>query len=318
MLALDAPSPPVVAAACGSSAPRVRRARRHEIDEIVDLVGRAHAETYAPPTLDIQQYLADTAAKAHRHRRFWRTYLVAEQAGRIVGVVQTFENVVNALYVDKDARRCGIGARLLAAAEATMRAKGVGSARVRVADGYPRVMAFYERQGWRIAGKGEALASDPRWGLQLLEMRKQLGRRDDRRFAVLQRIQKSGLIAVATVLIILSSVLMHTHGGMTREASPIVGAVLGATVAMFVFGMRSPNYGVSRTLVLSAAAAGIYLAVMLGAVMLAWLALRAAGLQQQSEHDRTVMTVVALGAVMLLMRAPARYAAVRFWTRYIL
>ena len=304
--------------AAESMAPRIRRARRQEIDEIVALIGRAHAETYAPSTLDIQQYLADAAMKADRHRRFWRTYLVAEKDSRIVGVVQTFHNVVNALYVDKDARGSGIGALLLAAAEAAMRAKGVARAQVRVADGYPRVMAFYERHGWQVAGKGEELPSDSRWGLQLLEMRKQLGPFVDGWFATTQAILKSIITASAVILIVLSFVLMHSIGGMTTGASAGVGAALATVVTMFVFGMRSPNFGVARTLVLSAAAAGVYLAVLLGAVVLGWLGLRAVGVQGQAAHDRTVTSMLVLCVLVLLMRGPARSAVVRFWTRYAL
>ena len=255
--------------------------------------------------------------KADRHRRFWRTYLVAEKDSRIVGVVQTFHNVVNALYVDKDARGSGIGALLLAAAEAAMRAKGVARAQVRVADGYPRVMAFYERHGWQVAGKGEELPSDSRWGLQLLEMRKQLGPFVDGWFATTQAILKSIITASAVILIVLSFVLMHSIGGMTTGASAGVGAALATVVTMFVFGMRSPNFGVARTLVLSAAAAGVYLAVLLGAVVLGWLGLRAVGVQGQAAHDRTVTSMLVLCVLVLLMRGLARYAVVRFWTRYM-
>jgi L-amino acid N-acyltransferase YncA len=300
------------------AAPRIRRARRQEIDEIVALIGRAHAETYAPPTLDIQQYLADAATKADRHRRFWRTYLVAEKGDRIVGVVQTFHNVVNALYVDKDARGSGIGALLLGAAEVAMRAKGVASAQVRIADGYPRVRAFYERHGWQVAGKAEELPSDARWGLQLLEMRKRLGTLDDRWDAIMPAILKAVITAGALVLIVPSFVWMHSIAGLTKEASAVVGAAVAAVVILFVFRMRSPNFGLSRTLMLSAAAAGIYLAVLMGAVVLGWLGLQAAGVQAQAAHDQAVTSMLVLCALVLLMRRAARSAVVRFWTRYAL
>lgn len=309
-------SEPAIAA--DRAAPRIRRARRQEIDEIVALIGRAHAETYAPPTLDIQQYLTDAAKRADRHRRFWRTYLVAEKGDRIVGVVQTFHNVVNALYVDKDARGSGIGALLLAAAEAAMRAKGVASAQVRVADGYPRVRTFYERHGWQVVGKGEELPSDARWGLRLLEMRKRLGSLDDRWAGMTPVILKAVITAGALALIVPSFVWMHSVGGLTKEASAVVGAALAAVVTLFIFRMRSPNFGLGRTLMLSAAAAGLYLAVLMGAVVLGWLGLEAAGVQAQAAHDEAVTSILVLCALMLLMRRAARSAVVRFWTRYVL
>jgi len=297
--------------------PRIRRARRHDVDDIVELISRAHAETYAPTAADGAQYLADSAMKADRHRRFWRTYVVAEIDGRIVGVVQTVLNAVNALYVDKDRRGQGIGALLLAAAEAALGAKGVGSASVRVAGDYPRVISFYERHGWQVAGPAEGQPSDQQWGLRLLEMRKPLGRRDGVRPEGTEGILKSVLAAGALAVIVLSLVLLHAIGGMTKEASVGVGAAVAVVVAQFVFGLRSPKYGVSRTLFLSAAGTGIYLAVLIAAVALGWLVLQSAGLQGQAERDRTMTSVLVLGALVVLMRRPARYAVARFWVRHI-
>ena len=297
--------------------PRIRRARRHDVDDIVDLISRAHAESYAPTAADVAEYLAESAMKADRHRRFWRTYVVAEINDRIVGVVQTVLNAVNALYVDKDRRGQGIGALLLAAAEAALRAKGVGSARVRVADGYPRVIAFYERHGWQVAGPAEDQPSDPQWGHRLLEIRKPLSRRDDARSEGTPAILKLVLAAGALAVIVLSIVLLHAIGGMTKEASAVVGAALAVVAAQFVFGLRSPKYGVGRTLLLSAAGTGIYLAVLIVGVALGWLVLQSAGLQGQAERDRTMMSVLVLGILVVLMRRPARYAVALFWVRHI-
>ncbi len=227
----------------------VRRARHDEIGDIVDLIGRVHAETYAPSPVDGARYLAEVPSKADRRHRFWRTYMVAESDGRIVGAVQTVFNTVNALYVEADMRGRGIGSQLLSAAEAALRGKGVNSLRVRVADGFPRVIAFYERHGWRVAGTAEHYKNEPEWGLRLLEMQKALGPADDARRNAALMIVKAVLCA-ATMAIILLSFGLTDAIGMTKEASVAVGAMLAVIVGRFVLGLRSPHFGVRRTLIL--------------------------------------------------------------------
>jgi GNAT superfamily N-acetyltransferase len=296
--------------------PQVRRARRDEIGDIVDLIGRAHAETYAPSPVEGARYLADMRAKADRRHRFWRTYLVAEIDGRIVGVVQTVFNTVNALYVEADRRGRGIGSQLLSAAEAALRDKGVNTMRVRVAKGFPRIVAFYERQGWRVSGAAESYESDPEWGLRLLEMQKPLGPADDARRTVNLMIVKAVLCAAAVAIILLSVALTHAIG-MTKGASFAVGAMLAMFAGRFVLGLRSPHFGIRRTLILGAAGTGIYLVVPLAAIALGWLGLQAAGLQEEAARDRTMTSILVLCALAILADRPARYAVARVWEHYV-
>lgn len=294
----------------------VRRARRDEIGDIVDLISGAHAETYAPSPVDGARYLAEVPAKADRRHRFWRTYMVAESDGRIVGVVQTVFNTVNALYVEADMRGRGIGSQLLSAAEAALRGKGVNSMRVRVADGFPRVSAFYERHGWRVAGTAESYKNEPKWGLRLLEMQKPLGPADDARRNAALMIVKAVLCA-ATIAIILLSFRLTDAIGMMKETSVAVGAMLAVIVGRFVLGLRSPHFGIRRTLILGAAGTGIYLAVPLAAIAFGWLCLQAAGLQEQATRDRTMTSMLVLCALVILADRPARYAVARVWEHYV-
>lgn len=157
------------ATASGASSPRIRSARRDELEEVTRLQARAHAEIYAPPSIDLEAYVAAAVAKARRLRWIWRTYQVAEIHQRIVGSVQIVLRAVNALYVEREWRSIGIGSALLTAAEGTLRAKGVSRARLRVARDHAPAVAFYERRGWRLGQQ----TKDPTWGLPLVEMTKQ-------------------------------------------------------------------------------------------------------------------------------------------------
>jgi len=294
----------------------VRPARRDEMPAIVDLISRAHAETYAPSPAAGARYLADVHAKAAgRRHRFWWTYRVAESGGRIVGVVQTVFNTVNALYVEADRRGRGIGSQLLVAAEVALRDKGVGTVRVRVAETFPRVIAFYERQGWRVMGPAETYKHEPEWGVRLLEMRKLLGAANDARRSVDLLIVKAVLCAAAVAAILL--VLGLTHAiGMAEGASAAVGGMLAMIVGRFVLGLRSPHFGIGRTFVLAAAGTGIYLVVPLLTIALGWFCLQVLGLQEQAAHDQTMTSIFVLCALGILSDRPARYAAARVWERY--
>lgn len=293
---------------------QIRRARREEFGDIVDLISRAHAETYAPSPDERARYLAEMRARAGRRHRFWRTYTVAESDGRIVGVVQTVFNAVNALYVEDDRRGRGIGSRLLSAAEARLRGKGVHTMRVRVAGGFPRVIAFYERQGWRVSGPAETHKSDPEWGLQLLEMQKALGPADNTRGNALTVVKLA--LCTAAIAIILLTVALTPAIGMTKGASVAIGGMLALIVGRFVLGLRSPHFGLRRTLMLGATGTGVYLTVPLAAVVVGWLCLQAVGLQEQEARARTMTSILVLNALVILADRPARYAVARVWEYY--
>jgi GNAT superfamily N-acetyltransferase len=75
------------------------------------------------------------------------------------------------LFVAPEAWRHGVGARLLAAAEASMRERGCRAARLKVAELNP-ARDFYERHGWSEAGPPRY---EPRLDLRLVPYERRLG-----------------------------------------------------------------------------------------------------------------------------------------------
>jgi GNAT superfamily N-acetyltransferase len=100
----------------------------------------------------------------------WSCGLVAEIAGRIVGVVVSDDDWVEDLWVTGEHRRCGIGSVLLAAAERQIAERGCAQARLRVVARNLEARRFYQGRGWA----GEAGHAHEKWGFAMVEMTKTL------------------------------------------------------------------------------------------------------------------------------------------------
>jgi len=92
---------------------------------------------------------------------------VAEDAGRIVGLVHAYERpalekpyeaVVQALVVDARARNAGTGRLLMAAAEAWARAKGLANVVLHTRIDRDDARAFYERIGYSRAATSHLMS----------------------------------------------------------------------------------------------------------------------------------------------------------------
>ena len=79
----------------------------------------------------------------------WFSAWVAIVSDEIVGVTMTSEEWVADLWVRRDSRRLGIGAKLLAHAEAEILARGHNMFRLRVVKSNTRAVQFYQSQGWK-------------------------------------------------------------------------------------------------------------------------------------------------------------------------
>lgn len=149
----------------------LRPARAADVDELaqllVDAVDSGAAVSFLPPLA------LDAAA------RWWRTlldaapagsvFLVERDAGRIVGTVhyqpssapnQPHRAEVSKLLVHRDARRTGVGARLMSELETRARARGLTllTLDTKRNDAAERL---YTRLGWSVAGIIPEYAQNP-------------------------------------------------------------------------------------------------------------------------------------------------------------
>jgi len=294
----------------------IRRARPDEIPEVSRLIAQAHAETYAPSEVDIEGYVAASAAKAKRQRWFWRTYLVAEAQGRIVGAAQTMHDLVVALYVDRGWRGRGVGALLLAAAEAGLRAKGVGRAQVYIADGYPRVRAFYERHGWEIRDEGEP-RHDREWGLRLVKLCKEIGPREEARHRTAAVVLRAMRVGLGAALVFPALAFLRLGGELTSHAAAVAALLLALIAVDSALSVRHLNFSLARNLLASASGVAAYLALPLAAIVLGALALQAFGLEHLPIRDHSDATLAMLGLLLLATRWPAHRLLVRCLQRFL-
>jgi ribosomal protein S18 acetylase RimI-like enzyme len=95
---------------------------------------------------------------------------------KIVGVALTDGEWLDDLWVLRDSRRCGVGRRLLAQAEAEIMARGHDTLRLRVVASNEGAVAFYRRHGWQIARE----FPHEKFPITMLEMFKPV-RRDTRK-----------------------------------------------------------------------------------------------------------------------------------------
>jgi GNAT superfamily N-acetyltransferase len=310
---------------------QIRRARPDEVAEIARLQATAHAELYAPPELDREKYVADSLDRAHKNRHRWRGYLVAEASGRILGVTQVLFDRVVALYVDAAHRGCGVGAALLAAAEARLRNDGVGLAWLQVAEGYPAIQAFYERRGWRVEKTmpKEANPASSEWGLTVVALTKQVGEIDQFRHRVSGAVLKAALIFAAAAAIALALRGLYGTGAVDVPEAIAAGTVLGVLAANFLG--RSVNFTARRTRWHAAVLAGVYVTLLLVAFSLAVIAWQATGLlapgggaidlpgfpsielHDPKRDQMRILLVMALSGAAALF---ARRATTWLWRRY--
>lgn len=80
----------------------------------------------------------------------WLLAWLATSGEEIVGVTLTRNEWVSDLWVRRDSRRTGIGAKLLAHAEREIRSRGHATFRLRVVKSNTRAVRFYESQGWKV------------------------------------------------------------------------------------------------------------------------------------------------------------------------
>jgi ribosomal protein S18 acetylase RimI-like enzyme len=80
----------------------------------------------------------------------WLSAWLAISREEIVGVTMTRDEWVCDLWVRRDSRRLGIGAKLLAQAELEICSRGRETLRLRVVKSNTRAVLFYQSHGWKV------------------------------------------------------------------------------------------------------------------------------------------------------------------------
>lgn len=119
----------------------IRRARADENTAVHELVQAIADETFA--------FLFATPHVPIGEAN-WSSAWLAILGEEIVGVTMTLDEWVGDLWVRRDSRRTGIGAKLLAHAEREIRSRGHNTFRLRVVKSNTRAVQFYQSQGWRV------------------------------------------------------------------------------------------------------------------------------------------------------------------------
>jgi GNAT superfamily N-acetyltransferase len=100
----------------------------------------------------------------------WLQALVAEQDGRIVGLIVAEDDWIEDLWVAEPYRGRGVGSRLLAAGEREIAARGHGMAHLRVVAENESARRFYAVRGWAETSP----YPHEKWGFEMLDLIKPL------------------------------------------------------------------------------------------------------------------------------------------------
>jgi len=121
--------------------------REDEIEALVALLEHSWVENWGPhvDAAGRARFADERPAKGYVEA-CWRDIDVAVRDGRIVGMSHLEGDYLHAIHVSSDAWGSGVGAQLMARAEAE------GARRLEVLGFNTRARAFYARRGWRETG----------------------------------------------------------------------------------------------------------------------------------------------------------------------
>jgi ribosomal protein S18 acetylase RimI-like enzyme len=130
----------------------LRCARASDVAAVTSLLMQTYHTTWAPM---LRPEVAATFASGERTQAYvqahWHEFTVATPGADgepVVGMVHTLGDFIDALHVAPSQQRRGIGALLLAHAEAHMRAQGHRTARLETDTFNTQSRAFYARHGY--------------------------------------------------------------------------------------------------------------------------------------------------------------------------
>ena len=127
----------------------LRRAVEADVPLLVELARRSWLSAFsdtAPPALT--DYWRALDREPAFYATYWPSMTVAEESGRLLGLVQPMEDEVNGLWIDPLAQGRGVGLQLLRAAEGEIAAAGFDRAWLTCSAWNVRALRFYARAGY--------------------------------------------------------------------------------------------------------------------------------------------------------------------------
>jgi ribosomal protein S18 acetylase RimI-like enzyme len=122
----------------------IRKPEAHEHNAVRALVQTVAEETFG-------ELFAPSPVPLKLEEDDWSLAWVAASSAKIVGVLLTHQEWISDLWVLRESRRRGIGARLLARGESEIANRGHSTFHLRVVKSNIGAVQFYIQQGWRIA-----------------------------------------------------------------------------------------------------------------------------------------------------------------------
>lgn len=149
----------------------LRAVQPEDVDQARALVARTVIATYGPFCPDLKATAErDPAAILSAALRLEQAWMLWAER-RALGIVLTQGDLLRELFVAPEAQGRGCGRLLLFVAEREIAARGMAAARLDVAGPNARARSFYAAHGWTEAKRQYR---HPRWGFDMLEMRKAL------------------------------------------------------------------------------------------------------------------------------------------------
>lgn len=130
----------------------VRSAQPEDMPAVYDLMKTVLLEFYAPRYPQLVTWGEKHFGARNCKPEHCGLFLVAEWRGQIIGCVMLGLHAVFNLYIEQSWRGKGLGSQLLNAAEQRLQKRGIVTAVLEVAEDFPKVVAFYQGQGWSLTG----------------------------------------------------------------------------------------------------------------------------------------------------------------------
>ncbi|MBV9420896.1 MAG: GNAT family N-acetyltransferase [Alphaproteobacteria bacterium] len=128
---------------------KLRPATEADVPALESLLRRSWLSTWAPELSfeTVRKWAAEDWAGAYA-RTQWADFLLADDNGKVLGMVHIDGNFIGALHVDHRHKRRGIGKVLMDEAERRIAAAGHDEATLETNTFNTVAIAFYEGRGW--------------------------------------------------------------------------------------------------------------------------------------------------------------------------